>query len=160
MANTTTPFHFPNCFPPICDAVTWHAIGAYHDPITCKVKAETYSRLVTYWPLWALTRLVRAGHGKTLFSFFRTASDPFGTPILRMWSDHGMIPSHAKYRPEISSFGRRFVHLVRLQLPGRSAQNDQTSLSFFPNFFSPVRDTDTFHVVRSYYDQRKMRYFG
>jgi hypothetical protein len=37
---------------------------------------------------------------------------------------------------------------VRPQLPG-SAQNDQTSLSFFSNVFSPVRNADTLHVVGS-----------
>jgi hypothetical protein len=64
------PFSFfPNGFLPVFDAVTWHAIGAYHAPITFQVTAETYSRLVTYWPLWALTRLVRAQHGKTSFHF-------------------------------------------------------------------------------------------
>jgi hypothetical protein len=63
-----------------------------------------------------------------------------------------MIRRHAKYRPKISSFGRRFGHLVvRPQLLG-SAQNDQTSLSFFPNSFSPVRRADTLHVVGAYHD--------
>jgi hypothetical protein len=88
---------------------------------------------------------------KRRFLFFRTASGPFATPILCMWSDHTMIRPHAKYRPEISSFGRRFGHLVHPQLPG-SAQNDQASLSFFSNGFSPVHDADTFHVVESYHD--------
>jgi hypothetical protein len=63
-----------------------------------------------------------------------------------------MIRPHAKYRHrEWASFGQRFGHLVRPQLPG-SAQNDQTSLSFFSNGFSPVRDADTLHVVKLYHD--------
>jgi hypothetical protein len=88
--------------------------------------------------------------GTTSFSFLRTASRAFAAPILCMRSDDGMIRPHAKYRPQISSFGRRFGHLVRPQLPG-SAQNDQTSLSFFPKGFSPIHRADTLHVVGAYH---------
>jgi hypothetical protein len=51
------------------DAVTWHAIGSYHDPITCQVTAETDRRMIRYWPFWALTGLVRAQHGQSRFLF-------------------------------------------------------------------------------------------
>jgi hypothetical protein len=71
--------------------------------------------------------------------------------LVRSRRRYSMIRPHAKNRPEISSFGRRFGHLVHPQLPG-SAQNDQMSLSFFSNDFSPVRDANTLHVIGSYHD--------
>jgi hypothetical protein len=70
------------------------------------------------------------GHGR--ISFFGTASGAFAAfaaPILCMWPDPIMIRPHAKYRRKLSSFWRRFGHLVRPHLPG-SAQNNQTSLPF------------------------------
>jgi hypothetical protein len=91
--------------------------------------------MVRYWPFWALTGFMRAQHGQTSFSFFRTAFRQFAVPILCMWLDSITIRPHAKYRPKRSSFWRRFGHLVRPQL--------------FLNGFSPIRDADTLHVVGS-----------
>jgi hypothetical protein len=85
---------FPNEFSSVRDAVTLHAIGSYHDPITCQVTAETDRRMIRYWPLWALTGLVRAQHGQHRFLFFRTASRP-------LWSNPIMIRPHAKHHCQI-----------------------------------------------------------
>jgi hypothetical protein len=83
---------------------------------------------------------------------FRTASSPFMTPILCMWSNYGIIRPYAKYRPKISSFGRRFGHLVRPQSCLGAHRMIKRRFLFFSNVFSPVRDADTLHVVGSYHD--------
>jgi hypothetical protein len=52
------PF-FPNGFSSVRDAVVLHAIGSYHDPITCQGTAETDCQMVRYWPSWALNMAKR-----------------------------------------------------------------------------------------------------
>jgi hypothetical protein len=152
MAELNTPFHFSKQLPPVFDATTLHVIGSYHDPTTCKVSGGGICRMARYWPFGALTRLViEPNMVKFVFVFPNGFPGICGTDTLnafRSWYD----PTTCKVSTETIQFWATFwPSCAPPQLPG-SAQNDQTSLYFFPNGFSLVCDADTLHVVGSYHD--------